>query len=230
MGAGIPTTRGDLKRAEIFEVDDQRERVKGGNSVPCMFNPFEYTVTKSNSFKEPDATNSKNAPKAEFSKGGAQTLQLSLFFDTYETDTDVRDETNKLWDFMAVKAKPNKRPHQKDSPPLVAFAWGPFYFVAYITNMTQKFILFTRDGKPVRAKVDVTFTQYVDEKDEPPQNPTSGEGPINRIWRVTGGDRLDLIAANVYGDATKWRAIAERNQLTDPLALRPGQLLRIPLE
>lgn len=231
MGAGIPTTRGNLVPAQIFEVDEQREQVKGGAEVACMFNPFEYTIAKSNSFKEPDATNSENAPKAEFSKAGAQTLQLSLIFDTYEADTDVRIETNKLWQFMTVKPKPNKRPDEKDSPPRVAFAWGSFYFVAYITNMTQKFTLFTRDGKPVRAKVDVTFTQYVDEKDErPSQNPTSGDGPISRLWRVTSGDRIDLIAANVYGDATKWRAIADRNNLVDPLTLRPGQLLRIPFE
>ncbi len=225
----LPTTKGGLAAARIFEVDQQREEVKGGFAVACMFNPFEYTLTKSNSYKESDATKGASAPKAEFSKGGAQTLQISLLFDTYTTGSDVRDVTNILWKMMAVKERPNKKPDEKDSPPMVAFAWGTFYFVAYITNMTQKFTLFTHEGKPVRAKVDVTFTQYIDEDDVKPQNPTSGGGPINRLWRVVGAERIDLIAAQVYGDATKWRLIAEHNQLVDPLALRPGQVLAIPL-
>ena len=230
MTEALQSTKGGLARDRIFEVDDHREKVGGGFEVACMFNPFEYTLAKSNSFKEPDATKGASAPKAEFSKGGAQTLQISLLFDTYEIGGDVQNITNILWQMMTVKEKPNKKPDEKDSPPMVAFTWASFYFVAYITNMTQKFILFTHEGTPVRAKVDVTFTQYIDEADVlPGQNPTSGGGPINRLWRVVGGERIDLIAAQVYGDATKWRLIAEHNQLVDPLALRPGQVLAIPL-
>ena len=94
--------------------------------------------------------------------------------------------------------------------------------------MSQKFTMFSTGGIPVRATADITFTQYNDINDYPGQNPTSGGGPIERIRTITAGDRLDLIAAEVYGDATKWRHIAQRNNLRDPLALRPGMLLRIP--
>ncbi|MEZ4611595.1 MAG: LysM peptidoglycan-binding domain-containing protein [Caldilineaceae bacterium] len=92
---------------------------------------------------------------------------------------------------------------------------------------------FTPQGIPVRAKVDVTFTQYTDIKDrlgELYQNPTSGGGPINRIHRVVAGDRLDLIAYEVYRDPARWRDIARYNNLTDPLVLRPGQMLTLPFE
>jgi nucleoid-associated protein YgaU len=102
--------------------------------------------------------------------------------------------------------------------------------VAFITNMTQRFTLFKPDGTPVRAKVDVTFTQYVDTEDYKNQNPTSGVGPIERIWRVISGDRLDTIAAVVYQDAAKWRLIADHNHIDNPLALKPGMLLTIPFE
>jgi nucleoid-associated protein YgaU len=94
--------------------------------------------------------------------------------------------------------------------------------------MTQKFTMFLKDGKPVRASVNVTFTQYKDLNDYPGQNPTSGGGPIERVRTVIAGDRLDVIAAEVYGDATKWRAIAVYNGIVDPLTLRPGTRLNIP--
>jgi nucleoid-associated protein YgaU len=115
-------------------------------------------------------------------------------------------------------------------PPEVAFEWGVFRFVAVITEMTQKFTLFKLDGTPVRAKVDVTFTQHKDVNDYPGQNPTSGGGPIQRIRQVIAGDRLDTIAFEVYGDATRWRNIAEHNQINNPLDLHPGQQLAIPMD
>jgi hypothetical protein len=156
-------------------------------------------------------------------------LKLNLFFDTYEKGQDVSLETNKLWKFMLAKTRQDAGKNEKIEPPQVAFEWGIFKFVSYITNMTQKFTLFLQDGTPVRAMVDVTFTQYTDVNDYPKQNPTSGSETIERIWQVRAGDRIDTIAAEVYDDATKWRIISEHNHIVNPLLLRPGQKLRIPV-
>lgn len=222
----MANTRGNLVAARIFEVDEEGNE-SGGLSVSCMFNPFEYTVSKSNTYSE-KSQNRSNTPQIEFKKAGAQTLKLSLLFDTYEAGEDVSRTTNKLWKFM--EPKKDEGGDKKAPPPEVAFEWGVFRFVAVITNMTQKFTLFKSDGTPVRASVDVTFTQHKDVNDYPNQNPTSGGGPVQRVWSVVHGDRLDAIAARVYGDAEKWRLIAEYNDVDNPLALRPGQKLTIPQE
>jgi nucleoid-associated protein YgaU len=222
----MANTRGNLVAARIFEVDEEGNE-SGGLSVSCMFNPFEYTVSKSNTYSEKSQTRS-NTPQIEFKKAGAQTLKLSLLFDTYEAGEDVSRTTNQLWKFMEPKKDENG--DKKAPPPEVAFEWGVFRFVAVITNMTQKFTLFESDGTPVRASVDVTFTQHKDVNDYPNQNPTSGGGPVQRVWSVVQGDRLDTIAARVYGDAEKWRMIAEYNDVDNPLALQPGQELTIPQE
>jgi hypothetical protein len=219
-------TRSQLTAARIFEVNEEGKDAHG-LSVDCMFNPFEYTVSKTNNYAE-EARNRSKTPQFEFQKAGPQTLKLNLTFDTYDTNEDVSKITVKLWKFMEPKT--SESGNNKAEPPQVAFEWGVFRFVAVITNMTQKFTLFTKEGTPVRAKVDVTFTQHVDVNDYKHQNPTSGGGPIQKVWRVIRGDRLDTIAAAVYGDATKWRIIADYNRITNPLALRPGQQLTIPLE
>jgi hypothetical protein len=192
-----------------------------------MFNPFEYTVSKSNSYEEKSRNNS-DVPQIEFKKSGPQTLKLSLTFDTYEAGTDVSLDTNKLWKLMESKTRQESGNDSKVPPPEVAFEWGVFRFVAVVTDMTQKFTMFKLDGTPVRAKVDVTFTQHIDVNDYPNQNPTSGGGPVQRIRRVIAGDRLDTIAYEVYRDANKWRLIAEHNHITNPLNLRTGQFLSIP--
>jgi len=221
-------TRSDLVAARVIEVDKNYEE-KAGLRVDCMFNPFEYRVTKSNTFQD-NPKNRSDCPQGEFTKGGSQTLTLKLIFDTYETGDDVSKKTNELWKFMMVKENKQNRPDKKASPPLVAFEWGVFRFVSFITNMTQTFTLFKTDGTPVRASVDVTFTQYNDVDDYPGQNPSSGGGPAERIRLVVSGDRLDAIAAEEYQDATKWRLIADHNHISNPLALKAGTYLRIPLE
>lgn len=225
----MANTRGKLVPAKIIEVDKKGADKGGGITVSCMFNPYEYTVSKSNTFQEAPRNNA-DTPQGEFFKSGSQTLKLKLVFDTYEEDSDVSQTTNKLWKFMMTKTQTSSRPNEKIQPPQVAFEWGVFRFVSFITSMTQKFTLFKNDGTPVRADVDVTFTQYTDVNDYPAQNPSSGGGPIERIWNVVAGDRLDTIAARVYDDAARWRLIAEYNGITNPLALRPGTQLRIPAD
>ena len=207
----------DLQKAEIYEIDDYGN--KGAVKIPCMFNPSEYTITKTNNFGEtPDGTG--NSPHADITKVGAETLKLSLIFDTYEKGKDVSKDTSPLWELM------KRRDDESNEPKQVAFKWGVFIFTAYITNISQRFTMFTHEGVPVRAKVEVSFTHY--EKKYKKQNPTSGGGPPERTWRTIAGDRLDLIAFTVYNDSTQWRRIAEYNHLDNPFILRPGQTLQIP--
>lgn len=217
----------ELVAAEIYEVDDSGERKGGGVSVSCMFNPFEYSVNKSNSYEEKSG-NRSDVPRVEFKKAGPQTLQLKLVFDGYEQQEDVSQTTRQLWKLMESKTRQNGNRTEKVPPPEVAFEWGVFRFVSVITNMSQKFTLFLPNGTPVRAEVDITFTQHKDTEDYPNQNPTSGGGVTERVWTVTAGDRLDTIAAAVYNDAGKWRSIAIHNGIVNPHQLRPGQILNIP--
>jgi hypothetical protein len=225
----MANTRGNLVAARIYEVDSSGNEKGGGLSVDCMFNPFEYTVSKSNQYEQ-RPQNRSDVPSVEFKQSGPQTLRLSLIFDTYEDGEDVSRITNRLWKFMEAKTRQDSGSNRKVPPPEVAFEWGVFCFVAVITEMTQKFILFKPDGTPVRAKVDATFTQHIDREDYPNQNPTSGDGPPQRVWKVIAGDRIDTIAYQAYGDATQWRRIAVYNGLTNPFSLRPGMELAIPME
>lgn len=216
----MTTTRGGLEPAVIINMDT-------GDTVRCMFNPYEYTVSKQNQW-ERGKTKGKNAPKLKFSQGGGQGLKLQLFFDTYAEGTDVRTYTEPLWQMMMINgAKTNPRSNKSEPPP-VSFQWGGLVFIAVITNISQKFTLFLQDGTPVRTTVDISLEQLGDENDFPRQNPTSGGGDAVKTRIVKAGERLDWIAYEEYEDATLWRHIAQANGLCHPLRLRPGQRLMIP--
>lgn len=227
-------TEGGLKPAMITQVDEKGVPIPGGLSVPCMFNPYEYKISQSNTYKKPPKSDAKT-DKKELVEVGSQTLALELFFDTYESGKDVSLITRNLWDLMRPgggKLLFGLADKPKQPVPYVAFQWGVFRFVSFIKRMDQTFILFDKVGTPLRAKVSVTFEQHQDIDDylNQPQNPTSGGGPIDRIWTVKAGDRIDNIAAVVYSDATRWRLIADFNHLHNPFDLRAGAQLTIPLE
>ena len=48
----MANTRSNLVAARIYEVDESGNEKGGGVSVDCMFNPFEYTVSKSNQYEQ----------------------------------------------------------------------------------------------------------------------------------------------------------------------------------
>ena len=49
-------------------------------------------------------------------------------------------------------------------------------------------------------------------------------------YTVEKGDSLSKIAKHFYGDANAWKSIfeANRDQLSDPDLIKPGQILKIP--
>jgi nucleoid-associated protein YgaU len=96
-------------------------------------------------------------------------------------------------------------------------------FKGFVTNLVQNFLLFDRQGKPVRARLDVTFSEFIDrETDEKQTDPELTTHVVKR------GDTLQGIAARVYRDPTRWRAIAAANRLDDPRHLEVGRSLSIP--
>jgi nucleoid-associated protein YgaU len=214
-----------MDKARIYNFDKN----KGTPVVECLFNPTEYTFSKSNTWN-PEKMMGKDLPLATFGGGGPMTLSLSLLFDTYMMDSqpDVRDYTEKVLNLMKVDPdlKDTKSDHSR--PPRVVFAWGKYFgFKAVITSITQRFTLFLPDGKPVRATLDVTFQQVESEGTYPAQNPTS-RAEVQKVRVVGPGETIDGIAFEEYGDSNRWKLIADHNQLDDPLRIRPGQKLAIP--
>src|SRR5262249_16895053 len=114
-------------------------------------------------------------------------------------------------------------------PPWVTFNWGDFHsFKAVVSALDLRFEYFSSTGVPLRARASITLTQYQEDMAFGPQNPTSGTPRPGRVHRVQPGEPLGPIAAVHFGDATRWRSIADANGIEDPLALRPGSLLSIP--
>jgi hypothetical protein len=205
-----------------------------GAQIPCLYNPPDYTMTKTNTFSTTPVTGSNVTPP-QFGGGGNVKMNFELFFDTYVGEessmTSVKTYTDPLLELMeiessTVSADANAK---KGRPPICTFMWGTSWsFKGFIDSLTLKFTLFTSQGTPVRATATMSMMQVKDDDAQPAQNPTSGGEGVRATHTVDWGETLDLIAYRQYGDATKWRSIALANDLDDPRSLRPGQKLVVP--
>lgn len=202
-----------------------------GDRVPVMFNPEEYSLSRENNYAQ-IAVPGLSAPIVQFSHGRQQTLEMELFLDTYEAHhegsrqiavagDDVRKHVRRVTDLMNIQPATH-------APPVLLFTWGvSLAFTCVLTRATQKFILFLPDGTPVRARVQVTFSQYNNAELEAKEIKRE-TADYSKFHVVRPGEKMTAISAEAYGDPRLWRAIALRNGVADPRALEPGQRLMIP--
>jgi hypothetical protein len=195
--------------------------------VRFMFNPYEYTISKSNTWQDKVVTG-LNLPLVTFGNGGAQTLNLTLHFDTQAKKADVRAYTAPLWKMMMINEAGKSQRSGKSEPPPVTFEWGKLHFKAVITSMSEKFSVFTATGTPIRSTVEISLRQYLDEASVPPQIlQAAAAEEAAKAKKVIQGERLDHIAASQGGGASNYRQIAADNNINNPLNVPPGTTLKV---
>lgn len=201
-----------------------------GKRIACLFNPSELAVTVSSTW-EGEALPGQSGPTLEYRGGESGSMDLELFFDTTDKGTSVAKHTNELIKLTKIdKSLPGfSESANNGRPPWVKFHWGSFHsFRCVIQSVTVTYVYFGADGTPLRARASLSLLQYEPDDSWPAQNPTSGTPHPNAAHQVQPGENLSLIAARYYGDATKWRPIADSNGINDPFRLRPGAILDIP--
>jgi len=201
-----------LTRALILDQDSE-------TSIPVMFNPPEYQLQRTNQFAEVGIPG-LGSSLLQFVKGSAQTLTMELFFDTTDTQRDVREFTDGVLNFTAL----NARTH---APPRLLFIWGSLIFPCVLESVTQRFDYFGPEGRPLRARLNVTLKGY-DVLETLLASPPLESADRTKQRVVKAGDTLQGIAAEAYDDPRQWRAIAVANNLDNPLTIPVGQGLIIP--
>lgn len=197
----------------------------GTRLIEFRFNPEQYSITKSATWKSDPQKAAEQAPPPQFEGTAARTMDLSILLDESESSNGVASDVEKLFDCCTPSSQSidNNQPR----PPYVVFAWGTFFsFTAYITSITAKYTLFRPNGMPIRAECSLKLTEVPDAR--PRQNPTSGSLEAQRIFTVSTGDTLASVAYREYADAALWRALAEANDIDDPFHLPPGTTLLVP--
>jgi LysM repeat protein len=184
-----------------------------------MFNPEEYSLNKDNNFAS-QAIPGLGSPILQFVNGGLRTLDMELFFDTTDDQTDVRDQTNLITNLLIIDSNLH-------APPPLEVNWGTLSFSCVLAKASQKFLKFLPSGAPCRARLTVTFNENLDAASQvTAANLQTAD--FTKVHVTKAGDTLWSIAGQLYEDARLWRPIAIANGLADPRSIVPGQELQIP--
>ncbi len=175
--------------------------------------------------------------------GGRTELTLDLLFDVALAVqgpdapplSDVRILTGPIWDLAENDAGANRY----GRPPILRLLWGTSWNVpGIVTAVAERLEQFTAQGQPRRSWLRLRLLRvgYAtrDQGTDPTSPPLAMDEARRRIANgrrivhepISGGERLDQIAADYCGHTAYWSLLAELNGLDDPLGTleRPLQV------
>ena len=186
------------------------------------FNPTEYSIDNRSVYSEA-AIPGLDAPLLQYNHGEARSLSLELLLDTYTygDQKDVRHSyIHKLESLLLVDG-------ELHAPPPCKVVWGSLEFVGLLQELRKRYLLFLEDGTPVRARVNMTWKEYLPLVMQ--LRRTLRSSPDRRKARLLEeGASLWQIAYEEYGDVKYWKLLAAVNDIENPLKLTPGDELAIP--
>jgi len=194
-----------------------------GKQIRVLFNPTEYTIDRSNTYKA-TAVPGLGGPLFQFINGEADSLAMELFLDDHTdpapSGKTVRDRVEEIAALLEID-------NNLHAPPIVRFVWGKLVFKAIIEKLTRKLTLFRPEGFPSRATLNISFKEY---RTLPALliNPRLQSADKSKRRVIVGADSLWLLAAREYQDVKRWREIADHNDLDDPRDIAPGDWVTLP--
>jgi hypothetical protein len=193
--------------------------------IEACFNPTEYSIKKSNSFNEIKIPG-LGSPVIQFNNGETRTLSIELMLDTYYTDQAEKESVkqkyiDKLEKLLAVDS-------ELHAPPPCKVLWGKLEFTGVLDSMDKKYVLFDSGGTPIRARVTLSFKEYISLTAQASGTPTNSPDR-RKVFTVKEGDSIWQLSNRAYADPGLWRVIAEANNIDDPLELDFGKDLIIPV-
>jgi hypothetical protein len=206
-----------LEKVTILNLDTQ-------DSTKALFNPKEYTITKQSTWVNYEQFG-RDMPEVHFTTGSRRELSMELFFDTYDTKKSVKEYVKKIESLMYINVELHR-------PPIVVVTWGKeaLNFKCVLEQMEQRYTMFLNDGTPVRAVLNVLFKEIDPEQNGSLTSEGEKQSPDHTKVRVfKNGDSLQSIAFNEFGDSSKWKLIAQTNDIDDPLNVEVGKSLYIPV-
>jgi nucleoid-associated protein YgaU len=198
----------------------------GFGTVVFPFNPEQYTINKESTWHSTAQPAAPEGGTSNFGGVRAPTVQVKILLDAFAVPpTPPEPYIEILQQAMAPSAV--SRMAGDAQAPTVMFGWGTNIVMeqAYIKSMSVTYKRFML-GNPVRAEVTVGLEAVPIAV--PGQNPTSGALATRRTHTVVQGDTLASVAFAEYRDPTKWRALAEANDIDDPMSLPVGMVLLVP--
>jgi hypothetical protein len=196
-----------------------------GGEYAAMLNPDKLQWGRSIAYNEEAAVDS-SAPSSKYNKTNSEKLSFELVIDcTGVVDNDRVDLPAEIKQLSKVIYDYNGNIHR---PNYVIINWGGgLAFKCVLTSFNLSYTFFKPDGTPLRAKVSLEFSSYIDLATLARKEKKASPDMTHRV-SVVEGDSLPQIANRIYRSPEYYVQLAQFNGLDKFRRLRPGTVLTVP--
>jgi hypothetical protein len=217
-----------LEKLQILAYSDEKLTDQTG-TYWIQINPEKYTQEYATKLHSNPTLNTGGVTN-KFVVQQPQDLTLEVYLDATGMVPRVQGQTivNKVSDeidkFKAVVYSYNGTIH---SPNYLRVLWGTLNFECRLLKMGIEYMLFSPSGVPLRAKLTLSFVQYLSpEKLQLKSKKSSPDLTHHRT--VVAGDTLPLMCYRIYRDSKYYAEVARVNGLDDFRNLVPGRQIFFP--
>jgi len=204
----------------------------GGDTTPHLvtvqFNP----ATLKTAFSNQNVNSNRPQSPVQFVGKGTTKLSMELWFDATRADAsyhgDVRNLTAAVSYFMTPIPDPDAN---SLVPPAIRVSWGSFKFDGAMDAFEETIDLFSPDGVPLRASVNIGISRAEIIAITPEASggmPPGVAGVGSQAFApMRAGDSLPQLAARV--GVADWQSLASANGIENPRLIPPGTLVNLSL-
>lgn len=236
-----------LQKAEFRELDSTLENLKdGGQRADVQFNPETLKVAFANQIVQPEGGgDQRGQPARQFVGAGTTKLTLQLTIDvtvppySEQGKQDVRELTQQIAYFITPQPADGSGGASTDSaagaqtqlvPPGVRFLWGSFQFDGMMDGLDEDLVVWSADGKPLRATLGITLSQqkitsFFDPNSASPSSRAGASPTGTRPFTASPAGATLQGLADSLGGGSSWQTIASANGIENPRRLDAGQLI-----
>jgi len=215
-----------MANMKIVAYSDEKfsSKVAGGD-YEVMLNPEKMQWGKSIQYNEETAIDS-SSPSSKYSKTHSEKLSFDLVIDCtgvvdssrIDLPTEISKLSKVIYDYNGDIHRPN----------FVIVNWGGgLAFKCVLTSFNLSYTFFKPDGTPLRAKVSLEFSSYIDLTTLARKEKASSPDLTHRIT-LTDGDSLPQISREIYRSPNYYVQIAQFNGLNKFRRIDAGSSLIVP--
>ena len=112
-------------------------------------------------------------------------------------------------------------------PRIIQIIWGKYKPFCRLKSMSVQYTLFKPNGHPLRAKVTLTFSQFIS-RGQASREASRQSPDLTRVVEVKAGDTLPLLCERIYDNGAYYAEVARINNLVSFRSLKPGSQLVFP--
>jgi len=213
---------GELKKLKIEAFKDLEYNEKA-DEFTVMFNPASYNQKYEVEYEEAQGQGTTGTPQ-KFGKIKPQEYSFEFIFDGTGASGEAIDVSDEIEKFLTVCGKEDGEIHR---PFYLKITWGNLVSKCILKSADISYNLFKPDGYPLRAKVNASFVENIDDALRTAEEGKSSPD-LSHYRIVAEGENLPLMTYKIYGDPQYYIDAAKINGLTNFRKLKTGTTLHFP--